>query len=187
MENVSTAGFVAVGTVVGAFVVYVLDRKQKEECDSIREIGINRLQRFRARKKEDDQNREREQKELELEREAKRVRKTVLQRQSRSRAKRHLTVYRDQHLDTYMLWHVEDLTCLYDLVRVQNALQCLAWHLDISYSGDIPWITDLNWRLKSWTLSKSKADKTLFWETSCLLLTQEVKLFDGELVTVLDS
>ena len=142
MENASSAAFVAVGTVVGVCVTAVLENKRKEELDIIRLRSRIWQRNCRARQKVEDEKREHERKEREVEREAKCVRKVVLRRQSRSRAKRHLTLYRDRHLDTYMLWHVEDLTCLYDLFRVQNALQCLAWHLDISYDGDIPWITD---------------------------------------------
>ena len=177
MENLSTAGMVAIGAIVGACATAVLERKRKEESEIYRESGRIRMQKCRDRKREEESQREEE----------RLRRQTVLKRQSRSRAKRHLTLYRDRHLDTYMLWHIEDLTCLYDLVRVQNALQCLAWYLDISYDGDIPWITDLNFRLKSWTHTKSKAYKTWFWNNSRLLLTQKVKLFDGEIVTVLDS
>ena len=179
MENVSTAGLVALGTVLGACVSVVLDRKRKEECDTIRETASNRLQRFRARKKEEDEKREREQKEKELELEAKHVRKIVLQRQKRSRLKRETIKTEDDHIGTLMLWYVEDL------VRVQSTLQCLAWNLDISYPGDLPF-NDMDICVEHWTVLKSISDQTWFWNICYLLLTQELKLSDGTNVSVLD-
>ena len=189
MENVSSVGLVAFGAVVGVCVTALIEKKRKEEYDTIQEAARIRQQQCRERKREEDEKRELK-KERERDDERLRLyRQAVLKRQARSRAKRDHIPDDDRHIGNLLFIRVEDTTLLYESDRVANALEWLAWHLDPKYPKPIPdYLIDPD-NMALMVLEKHKLlwDDYWYWDTCSRMLTQKINVTEGKQGTVLDG